>query len=171
MPYFFVIMKRIIKEIYPYIIVIIVALLIKNFIVTPIRVNGSSMDNTLNDKDIMLLDKLSYRFNDIKRFDIVVIKYEDEFIIKRVIGLPDEKVRLVNNVLYINDIPVKEKFLEEETDDFTVNKRLPANHYFVMGDNRSASKDSRIIGFIKKEDILGKTSITIFPFKRFGIKK
>ena len=107
-----------VKEILSYVIIIIIVLLIKHFIVTPIKVNGDSMNNTLKDKDIMILDKISYRFQDIKRFDIVVIKKDKEYLIKRVIGLPGETVEYKNNKLYINNKNVAEKFNHEETPDF-----------------------------------------------------
>ncbi len=159
------------KGILSYVIIIVVVLLIKEFVITPIRVNGESMENTLKDKDIMLLDKISYRFTDIKRFQIVVIKYEDEFIIKRVIGLPGEKVEFKDNKLYINDKYIKEDFNHGKTEDFKLEEVIPDDYYFVVGDNRGVSYDSRIIGLIKRKDILGKSSLVIFPLNRFGNKK
>ena len=160
-----------VKEILSYVIIIVIVLLIKHFIVTPIKVNGDSMNNTLKDKDIMILDKISYRFQDIKRFDIVVIKKDKEYLIKRVIGLPGETVEYKNNKLYINNKNVAEKFNHEETTDFILEEKIPEGYYFVVGDNRPVSNDSRYIGLIKEEDILGKTSFVIFPFNRFGNKK
>ncbi len=162
--------KKKIKELLPYIIIILVVIIIKFFIVTPIRVNGPSMDDTLHDKDIMILNEFSYRFNKIKRFDIVVIKYKNEYLIKRVIGLPGEKVEYKNNKLYINKKLIKENFSHKETEDFKT-KKIPKDNYIVLGDNRTDSVDSRMIGFIKKKDIRGKTSFTILPFNRFGHKK
>ena len=152
------------KEILSYIVIIVVILLIKQFIVTPIRVNGASMDDTLKDKDIMILDKISYRFSDIKRFDIVVIKLEDEYIVKRVIGLPKEKVEYKDNKLYINGKEVKENFSHKEIKDYVLEEEIPDDYYFVVGDNRPVSLDSRVIGLINRKNILGKTSLTIFPF-------
>ncbi len=160
-----------VKEILSYVIIIVIVLLIKHFIVTPIKVNGDSMNNTLKDKDIMILDKISYRFQDIKRFDIVVIKKDKEYLIKRVIGLPGETVEYKNNKLYINNKNVAEKFNHEETADFILEEKIPEGYYFVVGDNRPVSNDSRYIGLIKEEYILGKTSFVIFPFNRFGNKK
>ena len=162
--------KKKIKELLPYIIIILVVIIIKFFIVTPIRVNGPSMDDTLHDKDIMILNEFSYRFNKIKRFDIVVIKYKNEYLIKRVIGLPGEKIEYKYNKLYINKKLVKEKFSHKKTEDYK-SKKIPNNKYIVLGDNRTDSVDSRMIGFIKKKDIRGKTSFTILPFNRFGHKK
>lgn len=163
-------MNEKVKEILGYIIVIIIVLLIKQFIVTPIRVNGDSMNDTLYDKDIMILDKISYIFKNIKRFDIVVIKRNGEYLIKRVIGLPGEIVEYKDNKLYINGEIVEENFNHKDTDNFKIEEEIPKNYYFVVGDNRGDSLDSRIIGFIKEDEILGKTSLVLFPFKRIGIK-
>ena len=160
-----------VKEILSYVIIIIIVLLIKQFIITPIKVNGDSMNNTLKDKDIMILDKISYRFQNIKRFDIVVVKKDKEYLIKRVIGLPGETVEYKNNKLYINNKNVAEKFNHEKTTDFILEEKIPEGYYFVVGDNRPNSNDSRYIGLIKEEEILGKTSLVIFPFNRFGNKK
>lgn len=158
-----------IKELLPYILIIIIVFLVKTFIFTPIRVNGPSMNDTLKDKDIMILDEISYRFSDIKRFDIVVIKYKDEYIIKRVIGLPGEKIRYKDNKLYVDGKLVEEDFSHKETDDFE-EVLVPDDSYFVLGDNRVDSLDSRMIGSISRKDIKGRASFTIFPFSRFGKK-
>lgn len=167
--------KEIFKEIRVYLLIIVIVLLVKTFLVAPIRVNGESMMGTLHDKDIMILDKISYRFSSIKRFDIVVVKYNDEYLIKRVIGLPGEKVEYKNNKLYVNGKVLKENFSHMKTDDFKLdsigNSKVPKNQYLVLGDNRVNSLDSRIIGFIKRSQISGKTSFTILPFNRFGSKK
>ena len=129
------------------------------------------MNNTLKNKDIMILDKISYRFQEIERFDIVVIKKGNDYLIKRVIGMPGETVEYKNNKLYINGKNIDEKFIHEKTNDFIMEEKIPDDCYFVVGDNRPVSNDSRYIGVINKKDILGKTSLVIFPFSRFGIKK
>lgn len=164
-------MKEKYKEILSYIIIIVVVLLIKHYVITPIKVNGNSMNNTLKNKDIMILDKISYRFQEIERFDIVVIKKGNDYLIKRVIGLPGETVEYKNNKLYINGKNIDEKFIHEKTNDFIMEDKIPDDCYFVVGDNRPVSNDSRYIGVINKKDILGKTSLVIFPFSRFGVKK
>lgn len=165
------------KEIYQYIIIVIVVLLIKKFIIAPVRVVGPSMKDTLLDGDIMLLDKISYKFNDIKRFDIVVIKYDNELIIKRVIGIPGDTIEYRDNKLYINDKYYEEKYLATgtQTESFdleglTSKQKVPNNYYFVLGDNREESKDSRIIGLINKKSIEGKAKFTLYPFNRIGNK-
>ena len=166
--------KSFFKESLIYIIIIVIVIVIKMYVVSPVRVNGTSMNNTLEDKDIMVLDKIGYRFNKIKRFDIVVIDLGKEKIIKRVIGLPGEKIEYKNNVLYVNGKIVKENFSHKVTEDFNISSlsstTVPNNTYFVLGDNRTNSMDSRIIGFIPKNKILGHASLIIYPISRFGVK-
>ena len=143
---------------------------------TPVRVNGSSMNPTLKDGDIMILNKLGR--NNIKRFDIVVIDNKDEDLIKRVIGLPGDKIEYKDNILYVNGKKVEEKFTKkkyERLNDYSIealeHSTVPKDYYFVLGDNRPNSVDSEELGFIHKDDIRGKASFTIFPFSRFGNKK
>lgn len=165
-------LKNIIKEYAIYIIIIIVVLLVKTYLISPIIVNGDSMDSTLKDGDIMILNKYHYYNNDIERFDIVVVKHENKYIIKRVIGLPGDEVKCIDNVLYINDKVYVENYLDEgtTTTDFET-EIIPEGYYFVLGDNREVSLDSRRIGLIKESEIEGKATYTIFPFDRWGIKE
>lgn len=162
-------------EYFVYACIILIIILIRTFIATPVRVNGESMHPTLKNGEIMILNKINYRFHDIKRFDIVVVDTKDEKIIKRVIGLPGETIEVKNNVLYINGQEVKESFLKEETVDFDLSQlnisKIPQDSYFVMGDNRDNSKDSRIIGPVKRKQIVGRTKLVIFPFKAQGYRK
>ncbi len=158
-----------VKEFLPYVIVIILVLLFKKFLYAPIKVNGDSMYSTLHDGDIMILDIIGYKKNGIKRFDIVVVDEGNELIIKRVIGLPGEKVKYKDNKLYINDKKVTDNYGKHETEDFE--EVVPKGEYFVLGDNRTNSMDSRVFGTFSKKEILGKTSMTVFPFKRWGNKK
>ena len=162
-------MKRFVKEYLPYVLVIILVLLVKKFVVSPIKVNGDSMKNTLLDGDIMILNSIGYRFDEINRFDIVVVDEGNEYLIKRVIGLPGEEIEYKDNQLYINGKKVKENYGSQVTEDFKV--KVKKNSYFVLGDNRTNSLDSRHFGSFKKDRIIGKTSLIIFPFNRFGEKK
>lgn len=165
---------KVIKEIMSYVLIIIIVLLIKKFVFTPIRVNGDSMYPTLNHKDIMILNEIGYYLNGVRRFDIVVVDVKGEKIIKRVIGLPGDKVEYRDNKLYINDKEVEENFThDEETVDFSVlndlgHEVIPDDYYFVVGDNRDNSIDSRMIGLVSEKQIMGKTSLIVYPFKRFG---
>ena len=162
---------KFIKSLIPYIVIIIVVFIVREFIVTPVQVVGTSMVPTLKDGELLLLDKISYNFSDIKRFDVVVVEKSDKAIIKRVIGLPNEKVEYKDNRLYINDKLVNEKFSRNgKTYDYIIenNNIIPKDYYFVVGDNRINSEDSRSIGLIHIDEIEGKTSFALFPFSKFG---
>lgn len=163
-------MNNIVKNILSYVLVIGIALLIKFFIFSPIKVNGTSMEPNLKDGDIMILNEIGYLINGVNRFDIVVVDNDGEKIIKRIIGLPGEKVEYRDNKLYINGEEVTENFKHGETKDFNLSdinlSEIPKDSYFVMGDNRGNSKDSRIIGPVHKSKISGKTNLIIFPFDR-----
>ncbi|MBR3363185.1 MAG: signal peptidase I [Bacilli bacterium] len=162
--------KNIIKEIIPYIIIIIVVVLIRTFIITPVKVDGASMVPTLDDKEILILKKYDHTF---ERFDIIVFDYNDNRLIKRVIGLPGDHVEYRNDKLYINGKRVKETFVRNsKTQDFKLEDieldKVSKGCYFVMGDNRGNSTDSRIIGEVCEEDIKGSTNLSIFPFNKIG---
>lgn len=170
----------------PYIIIIVFICIIRFFVATPVSVNGSSMYPTLKNDDYMILYKLTKKMRGINRFDIVVINTDSGRIIKRVIGLPGERIKyeIEKNddgdevgVLYINEKKVKEDFIDDIAkrntcnDDWIICKGeyiIPEDEYFVMGDNRFNSKDSRMIGTINKKDIMGTTEIILFPFTRTG---
>ena len=172
---------RFLKEVWIYLVIIVALLAIKVYVASPIKVNGKSMDPTLKDQDIMILNKLVYKFSDIQRFDIVVIKgreingKKEEDLIKRVIGLPGEHIAYRGNKLYVNGEVVKENFMRNEIDDFDIDEleshTVPKDMYFVLGDNRVGSLDSRVLGFIHKDIILGRAKYTVYPFNRWGEKK
>ena len=130
-----------------------------------------SMINTLKDSDIMIMDKISLSTSPIKRFEIVVISYKNRYLIKRVVGLPGETIEYKDNKLYVNGEFIEEPFLDEGqvTKDFSI--KVPDDFYFVLGDNRVNSNDSRYLGCFSLEKIEGRTSFTIFPFSRFGKKE
>lgn len=181
--------KDLFMEYMPYLIIIFFVVIIRLFIATPVKVKGSSMVPTLENGDTMILYKLTKNIRGIKRFDIVVIKTDSGDLIKRVIGLPGDKIKYeikyVNEektgILYVNDKIVEEKFLSTskkigtcETNWTICNEEItvPEGEYFVMGDNRDDSKDSRMIGTVPLKDIKGTTELILFPFDRFGkVKK
>lgn len=167
--------KNILKELYPYVIIVVVVVLFRTFIATPVRVDGSSMDSTLKHGDILILNKLDTNY---ERFDVVVVNVtidgRTSKLVKRVIGLPGENIEYKENELYING-KVIEDVSTERTKDFSLKElynvgSIPDDYYFVMGDNRSNSRDSRdyTVGLIKKEDIVGTTTIRLFPFNKIG---
>ncbi len=156
---------KVIKEVIPYIVIVVVVVLIRTFIITPVRVDGDSMKNTLKNGDILLLYKLS----SIDRFDIIVLDEEkdNEKIIKRVIGLPGETVAIKKGKIYINDKVIDDEYAYGETTDY--NKvTLKDDEYFILGDNRLISKDSRYFGPIKDNEIKGKIVFRLFPFTKIG---
>lgn len=160
--------KKIIKELFEYFIIIVVVIIIRTYFVTPIKVQQKSMYPTLKENDIMILNKLGIHTSGISRFEIVVIKHEDDFLIKRVIGLPGEMIEYKDSKLYIDGKEYKEDFIDVNTKDYILKKKIPKDKYFLVGDNRNNSIDSRVFGLVDKKDIIGKTNIIIFPFKRIG---
>jgi len=157
---------KFLKEILPYIIIFLVVVIIRTFIATPVVVSGSSMDHTLSDGQILLLKKYDKQY---ERFDIIVFDYQGEKLVKRIIGLPGETVEYLNGKLYINDIEVEDEF-SSITNNFNLGYLdldiIPEGYYFVLGDNRPKSSDSRLIGLINQEDIEGSTNFSIWPFKK-----
>lgn len=162
------------KEIIIYVSIFLLIIIIRTFIITPIRVNGDSMNPTLKDGEIMILNKIGYSINGVERFDIVVVDYNGDKLIKRVIGLPGETLKYENNILYINGQEVEEPYLNESTEDFNITSfgysKIPRDCYFVLGDNRDDSKDSRIIGCVSEKQIKGKTSLVLLPFSDAGYR-
>lgn len=153
------------KEVLPYILIIVVVLLVRTFIITPIRVNGDSMNDTLKDGYYMILKK--YAKNHVKRFDIVVADENNEKLIKRIIALPNEKIEYKNNKLYINDKLIKNTYGKGQTEDFR--DYCAKDEYFIMGDNRENSLDSRSFGCISKSKINGSTDFVLFPFGKWKV--
>ena len=159
---------KLFKELLPYIMIVVVVVAIRAFIATPVRVDGASMNPTLEDGEILILKKYD---RSLERFDIVVLDYNGEKLVKRVIGIPGEKIAYKDNKFYVDGKRVKEPFEHEVTDDFELEEQIPEGYYFVLGDNRINSTDSRMIGAISKEQIQGTTNFSIFPFDKFGTVK
>ncbi len=154
---------RIIKELIPYVIILVVVVLIRTYLFTPIMVSGHSMEPTLNGGEIMILNKTK----EPKRFDIVVVGIENEDIIKRVIALPGETISCENGVVFVNGKKQKEEYSKGITGDFA-KVELKDDEYFVLGDNRGDSLDSEELGPMKETQIKGTTSLVIFPFNKIG---
>lgn len=158
-----------IKDSISFIVIILVIIIIRLFIVTPVRVDGPSMNDTLHDGDILLLDKYDNKY---ERFEIVVFNYNGERLIKRIIGLPGEVVSYKNNKLYINGNEIEDNYGLGYTENFELKDlnltKIPDNEYLVIGDNRNDSLDSRYFGTISKDKILGSVKYRLFPFNKFG---
>ena len=167
---FFNYMKRIIdliKKEKKFLLLVMIIILFKIFIFNFILVKGDSMNPKYKNNDFMFLNKIIYKFTPIKRGDVVVLKYKNDDLIKRVIGLPKDKIKVENGKLYINNKEYKEDYINsytasEDFDEVTIKN----NEYFVMGDNRYNSYDSRRFGPINKKDIMGKVEFKIFPFDK-----
>ena len=157
---------KFIKEFVPYVVITLIVLFVRMYIVSPVRVDGNSMHPTLKNREFLLLTKFDKSYD---RFDIVVLKYNNQKLVKRIIGLPGEHVEYKNNKLYVNGKVIEEKFKLFETDDFNIKELgydvIPDNHYFVVGDNRGASLDSRKIGLIYDKNIEGTINISLSRFK------
>ena len=175
-------MKSILKEILGtsvyLLVVLLVTYLIVNYVGQRTQVVGSSMESTLSDGDNLIVDKITYRFSEPQRYDIIVFpfKYEkNTYYIKRIIGMPGETVRIdQEGVIYVNDKVLQEYYGREVIQDPGVAKReitLGKDEYFVMGDNRNNSTDSRdpVVGNIHRDDILGRAWLRIWPLSKFEL--
>jgi len=154
-------------------IAIVVAILVRVLVVEQYRVEGESMLSTLHDGDRVLVDKLSYRFHDPRRGDVVVRELSDvladEDLIKRVIGLPGETVELEGCSVRIDGVALAEPYLDGELVEregcgqaFAASV-VPADSVFVLGDHRGASRDSRSFGAVNDDDIVGRARMIIWP--------
>ena len=167
---FFNYMKRIIdliKKEKKFLLLVIIIILFKIFIFNFILVKGDSMNPKYKNNDFMFLNKIIYSFKPIRRGEVIVLKYRNNDLIKRVIGLPNDKIKVENGKLYINNKEVKENYINSYTASYDFDEiTLKDNEYFVMGDNRYNSYDSRNFGTIMKNNIIGRVEFRIFPFDK-----
>jgi len=153
-------------------VALIIAFLIRSFLFQPYRVQMGSMLPTLHENDLIIVNKLTYRFNEPNRGDIVVFhppNGSSVFYVKRVIGLPGETIEIRNGEVLINGVPLKEDYLSVATPGIYGPRTLGQDEYFVMGDHRNNSLDSREFGPINKKSIIGKASIVLWPPNAFAI--
>ena len=154
--------------------------LVITFVGQRTEVEGASMENTLHNGDNLIVDKLSYRFHDPERFDIIVFPFQfqdNTYYIKRIIGLPGETVQIMDDgSIYINGEKLEENYGMEVIKPETIGRaaepiELGDDEYVVMGDNRNNSSDSRtdMVGNIKRENIIGKAWLRIWPVSDFGV--
>ena len=173
-------MKEILSTSIYLLVVLCAAYLIITYVGQRTQVSGSSMETTLSDGDNLLVDKITYRFSEPKRFDIIVFPFQydtDTYYIKRIIGMPGETVQIdYDGNIYINGSLLEESYGREviqnprrAAEPITLGK----DEYFVMGDNRNNSSDSRdpSVGNIHRKDIIGRAWVRIWPFSKFGVLK
>jgi len=155
-------------------IAIVLALAIIAFVYQPVKVEGTSMAPRLSDQERIVINKFIYKFGPIERGDIVVFRYPRDpgkSFIKRVVGLPGETVEIRRGVVTINGIPLREEYVpmgEQDAHSYPAT-RLPADHYFVLGDHRRSSNDSRVWGAVDRSYIYGKAVFAYWPPDRFGV--
>lgn len=161
-----------------YIAVIVgLSILIITFVGQRTRVEGQSMETTLSNGDNLIVDKITYRFREPKRYEIVVFPFqyaENTYYIKRIIGMPGETVQIIDGYVYINGELLDEHFGNEVMVDPKSAAEpitLGEDEYFVLGDNRNHSSDSRepSVGLIHRKDLMGRAWVRIWPFDKFGV--
>ena len=172
--------KSILSTVLYMLVLIALTVLFIRFVMQRTEVSGNSMQPTLQDSDSLMVDKLSYRFKDPERFDIVVLPFrhgEETYIIKRVIGLPGETVRITSEGrILVNGEVLNEHYGLEVIQNpgrAAEPVTLAEDEYFLMGDNRNNSLDSRdaSIGNVKRSDLIGKAFIRVWPLDSFGVLK
>lgn len=155
-------------------ILLIAIFVFRIFILEPHTVSGSSMDETFKNHDYLLVDKLSYRFIEPKRNEVIVFlppeaaQNKNRFI-KRIIALPGDTVEIRDGITYINDKATTESFVVHTSDKEVARFTLAENEYFAMGDNRAGSFDSRFFGPIQKDGIEGRAFLRLYPFNKISI--
>lgn len=166
---------RILKEVWPYAAVIVGVVLLNTFIFVNARIPSGSMEKTIMTGDRLFGNRLAYKGADPERYDIVIFRYPDDpsrLFVKRVIGLPGEKVTIVDGKVYINDStePLLDSFCPEKPLGTFGTYEVPEGCYFMLGDNRQHSNDSRLWEntFVKKEAIIGKAGFRYWPLTKIG---
>lgn len=146
---------------------------IRYFLIQPFFVNGASMEPNFQNGDYLIVDEISYRFDAPERGDVVIFRYPldpSQFFIKRVIGLPGENIKVEDGKVFINGKVLDEsKYLQNIDTAGSIEVELAENEYFVLGDNRQASSDSRKWGEVDKKFIIGRAWLRAWPFNRAGV--
>lgn len=157
------------------VIAVLLAIFLRTFIFSTSIVEGESMAPTLDNGDRIIFNKFVYIIGEPKRGDVVIIKKPHKSYVKRVIGLPGETIEMRDHELYINSELYEQNFITKESKNRTGNFepiKIPSDSYFVMGDNRAISKDSRNgLGFIEEESIIGRSEFIIYPFNEWSLTR
>ena len=160
-------------------VIVLLTWVIVTFVGQRTKVDGHSMEPTLSDGDNLIVDKLSYRFRDPERYDIIVFPYqhaENTYYIKRIIGLPGETVQVIDGYMYINGKKLDEHYGAEVMEDPGIAAepiKLGDDEYFVLGDKRNHSSDSRVasVGVLTRDMLIGRAWVRIYPFNKIGVIK
>jgi signal peptidase I len=153
------------------IISLIIILPIRYYLIQPFYVEGASMEPNFYDKEYLVIDEISYRFNNPQRGEVIILKNPNDrhfYFIKRVIGLPGEKIAVLNGRVFINDKQLEENYIKSFSHDDYGPTTLADDEYFVMGDNRNNSSDSRYFGPLNRQDIIGRVWVRGWPLNRFN---
>jgi len=153
-------------------IALIIVLPVRWFVAQPFIVSGASMENTFHTDEYLIIDQLSYHFEEPERGDVVVFRYPKDpskFFIKRVIGVPGDTVDIQGDVVSVTPkneetMVLSEPYVKSMAENTSVTETLGEREYFVMGDNRDASSDSRVWGVLNRDKIVGRAFLRLFPF-------
>lgn len=163
--------RRVLLEIIQTIVLALVLFFGINFVSARIRVDGTSMVPSFQNGDYVIVNRLAYQWGQIVRGDVVVFPYPlnpEEDYIKRVIGLPGDRVAIYGGTVYVNDQPIEEPYISEPAAEDKAELVVPEGYVFVLGDNRNASSDSRTWGPLEITEIIGKAVFRYYPFDAIG---
>ncbi|MBO5461650.1 MAG: signal peptidase I [Ruminococcus sp.] len=171
------VVRELLEWILYFIIIIGVSFLIITYVGQRTKVQGHSMETTLSDGDNLIVDKISYRFRDPERFEIIVFPYEhmeNTFYIKRIMGLPGETVQVIDGYFYVNGEKLEENYGAEVMNDAGIAAEpitLGEDEYFVLGDNRNHSSDSRdpSVGVLTRDQLMGRAFLRVWPLNSIGV--
>jgi signal peptidase I len=172
------VLREIVDWVIAFVFAYIIFLVVRTFIFQNAKVDGTSMEPTLEHGDLVVINRLHYRLNEPEYNDIVAFPYAQDRskkYIKRIIGMPNDVINIIDNEVYVNDVLVPNEYSDDMTfpQDLNLPATVPEGSYFVLGDNREVSSDSRYldVGFIKREDLLGQVSFRFWPLDKIGTIK